>query len=96
MTRKEKWQPIETAPEETWVVIGRPNWRLFPKAKWGPYGCGEDGPFDGWLFEDECTPCVVPNVDGGPFLGWQEDIDDDNMPTHWMPLPPEENPRRET
>jgi hypothetical protein len=86
-----EWKPIDTAPRDgTWIVLGKANWLLFPKAKWGPFGPGEDGPFDGWLFAEEHTPCIVPNVDGEPFLGWQEDIDDANMPTHWMPLPPED------
>lgn len=84
-----EWRPIETAPREMWVVIGKANWKLFPKAKFGPYGSGEHGSFDGWLFEDEFASCVVPNIDGGPFLGWQEDVDDGMMPTHWMPLPAE-------
>ena len=82
-----EWQSIETAPKDgTWIVIGKPNWRVFPKAKWA-WVDGDEGQFPGWLFEDDVSGCLVPNVDGEGFLGWQEDIEDGNMPTHWMPVP---------
>ena len=81
------WQPIETAPKDgTWIVLGKADWNVFPKARWGEVD-GGDFLFDAWLFADETHGCLVPNVDGGAVLGWSEDYEDECMPTHWMPLP---------
>ena len=87
------WSPIDDpdnpAPRDgTWIVIGKAGWDVFPKAKWGSTDA-VDGVIMGWVFADHDTPCLVPNTSGDGFLGWAEDIEDGNMPTHWTPLPPE-------
>lgn len=81
------WQPIETAPKDgTPIVLGKANWLVFPKARW--LMCdGDEASFFAWVFDDEYSPCLVPNEDGGNILGWAEDIENGCMPTHWMPLP---------
>lgn len=84
------WQDISTAPKNGDIIyIMNPAWDNAPKAKWGEYPDnpveGENGEvyMQGWLIEDShfCAGCE----DG--FLGWNEDIDEGNMPTHWQPLP---------
>lgn len=81
-----EWLTIDSAPKNgTWIVIGKAGWDAFPRAMWGEAD-GEDGPFFGWVFADDSV--WVPNACEDGFLGWQEDIDDGAMPTHWMPEPP--------
>ena len=81
-----EWRPIETAPKDgTWIVIGKADWDACPVAKW-ELVIGADEWFGAWLFASD-APCLVPNVDGEAMLGWQEDVDEGNMPTHWMPRP---------
>lgn len=85
------WQPIETAPKDgTRIYITRESWDSAPVAKWGLYpgnpvesDDGADVYMQGWIIEDEqfCRGCE----DG--FLGWQEDIADGVMPTHWSTIP---------
>jgi hypothetical protein len=76
------WQPIETAPKDgTEIFIFRHNWLEAPVAQWIE-NHAEDGSFFGWGFDEWYTHGVE---DG--FLGWNEDIEDDCMPTHWMPIP---------
>lgn len=75
-----KWQPIETAPKDgTKIVIWSSRYDFCPIAAWhvAP-DCS------GWLFDDWASPC--PSCDDG-FIGWNEDIEDGFMPTHWIPLP---------
>ena len=81
-----QWRDIETAPKDgTEVFIFHKGWEQSPVAKWGDYPGNpvvnqrnEDCDMEGWIFHEWFTP---GNEDG--FLGW----DDDEMPTHWMPLP---------
>jgi hypothetical protein len=83
------WQPIETAPRDgTHIFIFRDGWECAPVAFWGD---GEE--CAGWCFEDDSVYVRGAAQEG--FLGWQEDIDDDAMPTHWRPLPapPKEQPK---
>ena len=88
-----EWQPIETAPKDgTKVFIWREGWDQAPVAQWRDYpgnpvvGSDESESADcwmhGWLFHEWFTPGIE---DG--WLGWNEDIDEGCMPTHWMPLP---------
>ena len=83
---KHQWQPIETAPKDgTEIFIFRVGWPWAPVAKWTDYPGNpvldeneQDTWMCGWLFDEWFTP---GNEDG--WLGWS----DDEMPTHWMPLP---------
>lgn len=79
----QQWQPIETAPKDgAWIFIWNGQWPHPVKAQWREND-GEDGVFYGWSFDEFIN---MGGCEDG-FLGWQEDIDDGNMPTHWMPLP---------
>lgn len=77
------WQPIESAPKDgSWIIIANAKWDKYPKAKRDVIY--EDvGVFYGWVFEDDQ---ICFGVDSGT-LGWNEDVADGDMPTHWMPLP---------
>lgn len=78
------WRPISEAPKDgTEILIWRDGWDVVPLAKWGEND-GEDGPFFGWVLRDGVYP--GGGVEDG-FLGWNEDIEDGQMPTHFMPLP---------
>lgn len=84
--RAAAWRPIAEAPRDgTEILIWRDGWDFAPLAKWGEND-GEDGVFYGWVLRDGVYPgCGVE--DG--FIGWQEDIDDGQMPTLWLPAPPD-------
>lgn len=83
------WQPIETAPKDgTEILIYRHGWQEAPRARWGLQD-GEDDDhkptvFGGWFLASEWH--TYGCEDG--FLGWNEDIEDGVMPTHWSALPP--------
>jgi hypothetical protein len=80
------WQAIDTAPKDgTKIFIWRKEWNCAPVA-WRDVIDGKDGVFGAWAFDD--TLCF--GVSDG-ILGWQEDIDDGCMPTHWMPIPESPN-----
>lgn len=81
------WQPIETAPKDgTKIVIWNTLYSFCPIACWSCVGEGDDdnGYLYGWFLESETTP--VPTCMGG-FIGYNEDIEDGFMPTHWLHLP---------
>ncbi|HYW77227.1 MAG TPA: hypothetical protein VFA48_11505 [Gammaproteobacteria bacterium] len=81
---RKEWQPIETAPKDgTEILIWGPNYDFAPVAKWGEADC-DDGLFSGWHLSGFHSP-VCSCEDS--FIGWQEDIDDGLMPTHWTPRP---------
>jgi len=83
------WQKIETAPRDgTDIFIYRDGWDHAPIARWGEYPGNpvEDGNDElvymyGWVTKNDCF--CMGHEDG--FLGW----DDDPMPTHWIPAPPD-------
>jgi hypothetical protein len=76
-----EWQPIETAPKDgTHLLIFKHGWKFAPVARW-TNGCGEDEPC-GWIFDE----FLSLGCDSG-FVGWNEDIEDGNMPTHWQAIP---------
>lgn len=76
------WQPIETAPKDgTKILIWRDGWDYAPVAWRDAIDCDE-GSFGAWVFADHLCLGV-----GDGCLGWNEDIEDGHMPTHWMPLP---------
>lgn len=76
-----EWQPIETAPESEPILV------FSPKANRGRDSCEvviiyrmEDGEIHWW-------------TNGGANAGSDLYYDDDERPTHWMPLPtPPANP----
>lgn len=83
------WQPIETAPKDgTPIVLYRAGWDTLPLAHWGAQDAVDEDHLDvyfyGWHLKDEFEN-FGGEQDG--FLGWNEDIADGAMPTHWMPLP---------
>ena len=79
------WKPISTAPRDgTWILIGKLDWSVFPKAQWELIEDGEE-PFFGWVFEDASHSIGV----GDGALGWEEDHDEGRMPTVWATLPDE-------
>jgi len=84
------WQPIETAPKDgRKIFIYRHGWEEAPIAIWGEH---PDNPvvshdhkevyMSGWISDS----WAMHGLEEG-FIGWDEDIEDRNMPTHWMPLP---------
>ena len=78
-----EWQPIEAAPKDgTRIVLYNSRWEKLPIARWEMID-GDDGLFGAWQFDDSFLCLGV----GDGVLGWNEDIEDGNMPTHWMPLP---------
>lgn len=77
-----EWQPIETAPKDgTKIFIFRDGWDYAPVACWDLVDADEDA-FGAWTFDDRLSLGVGEGV-----LGWNEDIEDGSMPTHWMPMP---------
>jgi hypothetical protein len=73
-----EWKPIETAPKDgTEIFIWREGWHCAPVAKW-EYNVDADA--YGWTIDEEV---YLGQCDEG-WLGY---VDDDPMPTHWMPLP---------
>ena len=81
------WQPIATAPKDgTEIIIFKRDWPFAPVAKWVHHDADDDKGqsivFGGWGF-DEWTALPGAMEDG--FIGWNEDIEDGMMPTHWMP-----------
>ncbi len=79
-----EWKPIDTAPKDgTKVLIWNSVYDFCPIAWWGEKD-GDDSIFYGWNFEGGHSPCCSCEDD---FIGWNEDIDEGFMPTHWMPLP---------
>ena len=76
------WRPIETAPKDgTKILIWRDGWDYAPVAWRDAIDCDE-GSFGAWVFADHLCLGV-----GDGCLGWNEDIEDGHMPTHWQPLP---------
>lgn len=77
------WQPIETAPKDgTKIVIWSERYSHCPIAWWGEED-GDEGAFFGWRLKDDHSPCGSCQDD---FIGWNEDIEDGLMPTHWTTL----------
>lgn len=78
------WQPIETAPKDgTKVLIWNECYGHCPIAHWGEQD-GDDGFFFGWHLEGDRSPCCSCE---DSFIGWNEDIEEGFMPTHWIPIP---------
>ena len=83
-----EWQPIETAPKDgTKVVLAHPEWSEYPVAQWMEYPGNpvlDANERDCWVFGwgHDSIGFTVGIEDY--WLGW----DEDQMPTHWMPLPP--------
>lgn len=78
--REREWRPIETAPDETEILVGR--WREI----------GERAPE--WVFCKSARYFDTGNPwEGEPaYWFWAEDHDTEDVtygegPTHWMPLP---------
>jgi hypothetical protein len=71
-----EWQPIETAPKDEEIIVGRgaiplSNRRaFFPAYSGSGFWCEEEG---AWVFWSHITPGAKTRYD---------------QPTHWMPLPP--------
>lgn len=81
------WQQIKTSPKDgTKIVIWSKRYDFCPIAHWGENE-SEDGPFEGWHLRGWSSPCCSCDDD---FIGWDEDVEDGFMPTHWMPLPEDE------
>ncbi len=79
-----EWLPISEAPRDgTEILIWRAGWDYAPLAKWGE-NTRADEPFYGWVLHESVYP-VCACEEG--FLGWNEDIEDGHMPTHWLPAP---------
>lgn len=91
------WQTIDSAPKYGIpIFITNPKWSGAIKAHWGEYPGGqvEDSEGNavemwGWVFDD-FTRILGAFWDENGFLGWQSDIDDGYMPTHWCYPPTEE------
>ena len=82
-----QWRPIETAPNDgTRVLLWRDGWCMAPLDHWGE-NQGDDGVFFGWCWDEAV---YVSGACEAGFVGWQEDIDGDLMPTHWLPEPTNE------
>lgn len=80
-----EWRDIKTVPEQQWVVVYKPGWQFAPVAKYEPVEQSleeDDTWYWRWTFLDESL-CL--GIDEGQ-LGFDEDIEERNMPTHWMPV----------
>ena len=85
------WRDVQTDPppkDGTRVVIARHGWTSFPIAVWMEYpgnpvqnASGEDVHMSGW--GHDASGFTEGHEDY--WLGW----DDDPMPTHWLPAPPQ-------
>lgn len=82
------FQTISTAPKDgSEILLWKSGWGEAPRAKWIMRD-GEDKDdrptsFGGWSLANDWNSYGCE--DG--FLGWNEDIEDGNMPTHWSPIP---------
>ena len=77
------WRPIASAPRDgTKVLLWRDGWDFAPVGHWHIED-GDDCVFGGWGLEEGV---YVPGAVAEGFVGWNEDIEDGNMPTHWLPL----------
>lgn len=84
LPREDGWRPIESAPRDgTLIVIWNAIYTHCPLAKWAERD-GDDGWFHGWELSGLHSPCCSCEDD---FIGWNEDIEDGYMPTHWLPAP---------
>lgn len=84
-----EWKTIESAPKDgTEILIFKAGWEFAPVAKWGFQDCEgvDEQPacVGGWMMTDDATPCGA--CEEG-FIGWNEDVEEGVMPTHWQPLP---------
>lgn len=78
-----EWQPIEIAPKDgTEIVLWGDKWRVCPLAMWMDVD-GDKGIFGALVLKGSYL-CV--GVEEG-VIGWNEDIEDGNMPTLWAPIP---------
>lgn len=77
------WRPIAEAPKDgTRMFLWKDGWPAAFVGQWRE-SSSDDVP-DGWAMDElMCIPGAL--TDG--FLGWQEEIDEGSMPTHFMPLP---------
>ena len=70
------WQPIETAPRETELLVGRwvnGDWRICQSGLYFDDGNEREGEPAYWYW----------------YCDWDSGgVTDDEGPTHWMPLPP--------
>lgn len=83
------WEPIEDAPKDgTEIFIYKDRWHGALIAKWDLID-GEPESFHGWVFKDEYL--IIGVAEG--CLGFNEDIEDGDMPTHWSHVPPKEPPK---
>lgn len=83
------WQPIGTAPKDgTKILIFKADWDFAPVAKWVAHDADDENgsgiTFGGWGLDEFVS---IPGACEEGFLGWNEDIEDGIMPTHWVPLP---------
>lgn len=70
-----EWQPIETAPKETEILVGRyvdKEWRICQSGHYYEPGNYLENEPPGWFWSCDW--------DNGS-------VTDDEGPTHWMPLP---------
>jgi len=80
-----EWKPIDTAPKDgTKILIWNKIYEFAPIAWWAEADTCSD-PIYGWHFDTQSSPCCSCEDN---FIGWQEDIEDGLMPTHWLHLPP--------
>ena len=69
------WQPIETAPRETELLVGRwinADWRLCQSGLYFDEGNEREGEPANWYWHCDWDAAGVTDNEG---------------PTHWMPLP---------
>lgn len=79
------WRPISKAPKDgTKIILWRDGWRVAPLARWDTQDADE-GCFGGWFLEEDSLMVFGACEEG--FIGWNEDIADGAMPTHWCDLP---------
>ena len=74
------WQPIETAPKHKEVLVWRKDSGCFIAQLTTPSDILSERELEGCDFPDDFEAWFSWGA------GWQEGSE---MPTHWMPLPPE-------